>query len=125
MNTSTQSPVFKRTQRESNDILNIDINALRKQQIQFMKKAFKTSVILFVFLWPFFSLITKSFSNGFVATLISLFLYIIINIFIFGIKHNLKNSGGYSMRRTNPATGLPMVGSVDIHGNVYGTRHRP
>jgi len=113
----------EKDQQALNDISDLDINALRKQQIQFMKKVFKTSAILFIFLWPFFSLITMSFSNGFLATLISLLLYIITNIFIFGIKHDLKSSGGYSMHRTNPATGLPMMGSVDIQGNAYGTKY--
>lgn len=36
-------------------------------------------------------------------------------------SHNMDYNYNHQQTMTNPATGMPMIGSIDIHGNPFGT----
>lgn len=107
----------QKDQQELNDRSTLDLDASHKQK---MEKAFKKTMIVFLCLLLFFSLI----SDGFFFTALFSIFYLAITIIVFGKKQGLqKGSSTASHRRINPASGLPMIGGVDLHGNAYGSRH--
>jgi len=119
MNTNAHASPNNKDQ-ELKGIPDLDTNTSREQKMQFTEKTYKKTMIVFLCLLLFFSLI----SHGFFFTALFSIFYLAITLSIFGKKQGLQQKSSVVFNnQINPASGLPMVGGVDLHGNAYGSRH--